>query len=125
MTTNPTTILRSFLSLAAITGCLASTPALAQIQVQVFPPSSFIAVQTPVYYEGRATYWYGNQWYYRDGRQWRAYRQEPAYLHEYRGRHVAAQYHYEPNRRGGYQQQAEHRQQGNQHSNGHGDGDHR
>jgi hypothetical protein len=128
MTRSPVTFLRSFLSVAAIAGCLASTPARAQIHVQIFPPSSFVAVNTPVYYEGHATYWYGNQWYYRDGRQWRAYHQEPVYLHEYRGRHMAAQYHYEPSRHGGYRQDEHHQpgyqhQQGYPHSNGHDDSD--
>jgi hypothetical protein len=120
MTRSPATILRRLLSVAAIIGCLASTPALAQIQIQIFPPASFVAVNTPVYYEGHATYWYGNQWYYRDGRQWRAYQHEPVYLREYRGRHVAAQYHYEPSHRGGSQQHEQH-QKGKQHSNGHDD----
>jgi hypothetical protein len=123
VTRSPATILRRFLSVAAIAGCLASTPALAQIQVQIFPPASFVAVNRPVYYEGHATYWYGNQWYYRDGRKWRAYHQEPVYLREYRGRHRTAQYHYEPSHRRG-SQQGEHREQGNQHSNGHGGSDH-
>jgi hypothetical protein len=114
MTRSPPTILRRLLSVAAITGAMVSTPAMAQVQVQIFPPASFVAVNTPVYYDGHATYWYGNQWHYRDGRQWRAYRQEPVYLREYRGRHVAAQYHYEPSRRGGPQ-----------HSKGHDDSNRR
>jgi len=108
---------------AAIAGCLAATPAAAQVVVRIFPPAAFVAVNTPVYYEGHATYWYGNQWYYRDGRNWRAYHQEPVYLHEYRGRHVAAQYHYESSHRGGGPERQEHHVQGNQHGNGHGDSD--
>ncbi len=53
-----------------------------------YPPPAFIATATPVYYEGHATYWYGGQWYARDGARWSAYRAEPVYLRDYRARGV-------------------------------------
>jgi hypothetical protein len=111
-------ILRRLLSVAAIAGCMAAPSAQAQVRVQIFPPASFVAVNTPVYYEGHATYWYGNQWYYRDGRQWRAYRQEPVYLHEYRGRQMASRRYYEPSHRGEYREH-ERFGQGNPHEHEH------
>lgn len=48
------------------------------------PPPGYVATVSPVYYEGRPAYWYGNRWYYRDGARWGAYRSEPGYLHNYR-----------------------------------------
>jgi hypothetical protein len=86
-------MLRGALCAGAVAACLASTPAAAQIRVEVFPPSWFIATARPVYYEGRPAYWYGNRWYYRDGRNWHSYREEPSYLREHRGRrHDQRQY---------------------------------
>ncbi len=111
MTRTLVTIFKGFLWVSVVTASLASSTALAQIQVEIFPPAAFIATSAPVYFEGHATYWWGNQWYYRDGRNWRAYREEPAYLHEYRGHHVATRQHYESH--GGNSHQ-----QGNQHANG-------
>ena len=49
-----------------------------------YPPEAYIATATPVYYEGYPSYWYGNRWYRREGTGWRAYRNEPEYLRNYR-----------------------------------------
>ena len=51
-----------------------------------YPPEAFIATAQPVYYEGRASYWYGNRWYYRDGNRWGYYRNEPRVLYQRRVR---------------------------------------
>ena len=51
-----------------------------------YPPEGYIATATPVYYEGFPSYWYGGRWYRREGAGWRAYHDEPAYLHNYRSR---------------------------------------
>jgi hypothetical protein len=45
-----------------------------------YPPDSYIVTTEPVYFEGRATYWYGGRWYYRDGRRWSHYDREPQAL---------------------------------------------
>ncbi len=52
----------------------------------VIPPPSFLATAVPVYYQGRPAYWYQNRWYYRDGRNWQYYNDEPVYLRDYRVR---------------------------------------
>lgn len=49
-----------------------------------FPPDTFLATAPPVYYDGRANYLYGGQWYYRDGHRWNHYRSEPATLRQHR-----------------------------------------
>ncbi len=74
----------------AFVGCLAVTaePASAQISITIGLPPAVIATQTPVYYEGRPAYWYGNRWYYRDAqRHWGYYRNEPPYLRDHRMHH--------------------------------------
>jgi hypothetical protein len=48
------------------------------------PPAAYIATATPVYYNGYPWYWYGDRWYCREGARWRMYRDEPAYLRDYR-----------------------------------------
>ncbi len=60
------------------------------------PPAAYIAVNPPIFYEGRPVYWYGSNWYYRDGRgNWNYYRHEPAYLHDHRTHApVRRPYHY-------------------------------
>lgn len=78
-------MLNGLLCLGAIASCLLSTPARAQVRVEIVPPS-FIVTNRPVYHDGRATYWYRNRWYYRDGRDWRYYHDEPAPLREHRRR---------------------------------------
>jgi hypothetical protein len=52
-----------------------------------YPPADFVATAEPVYYDGHATYWYGNHWVYRDGNRWSSYRQEPRELAEHRAQH--------------------------------------
>jgi hypothetical protein len=49
-----------------------------------YPPDAYIATTEPVYFEGRATYWYGGRWYYRDGGRWSHYDREPAGLYQRR-----------------------------------------
>jgi hypothetical protein len=51
-----------------------------------YPSAAYVATASPVYYEGRPAYWYGNRWYYRDGGGWGHYRSEPRYLNQYRVR---------------------------------------
>lgn len=72
------------LCLGAIIACLAAAPAQAQVQIRISPPSWFIATNRPVYYEGHPSYYYGNQWHYREGRTWRTYREEPRFLRDHR-----------------------------------------
>ncbi len=77
-----------------------STPAEAQprVEISLFPPVTFRATTRPVYYEGRAAYWYGNRWYYRDGREWRYYREEPEHLRNYRNNRGHVRQNYEGGR---------------------------
>ena len=57
------------------------------------PPPEYVASTEPVYYEGHAAYWYGNQWSWRDEHgAWNHYDHEPAGLAEHRA-------HYAPVRR--------------------------
>jgi hypothetical protein len=70
-----------------VASCLASAPARAGVEIEIFPPAAFIATATPVYFEGHAAYWYGSRWHYREGRSWRIYREEPRFLREYRDHH--------------------------------------
>jgi hypothetical protein len=59
----------------------------AAAQIVITPPEPvFVATTPPVYYEGHASYWYHNQWVWRDGHGWHGYDHEPAYLHDHRGR---------------------------------------
>src|ERR1700722_14191777 len=74
----------------------------AQVEVVVEPPADFIATSTPVYFEGRPAYWYGNRWYYRDGARWGYYHDEPGYLHDWRGHHEFAPHYYGRGHGGGY-----------------------
>jgi hypothetical protein len=49
------------------------------------PPPEFIATTDPVYYEGHASYWYGNHWYWRDVHgAWNHYDHEPGFLADHR-----------------------------------------
>ena len=89
-------MLKGVVLAGAVTLCLVTAPA--QAQIVIYPPSAYIATTPPVYYQGRASYWYGNRWYYRDGRGWGAYDREPAYL---RGRHAPARQFYGRDRGGG------------------------
>ena len=58
------------------------------------PPSAYIATAQPEYYEGRAVYFYNNNWYYRDAHGWNYYHTEPAYLHDRRAHVTVNRYHY-------------------------------
>jgi hypothetical protein len=61
---------------------LASRVASAQVG---YPPAEFIATTEPVYYQGHAAYWYGNQWYYHDEHGgWAHYDHEPRELADHR-----------------------------------------
>jgi hypothetical protein len=42
-----------------------------------YPPDAYIATTDPIYFDGHASYWYGNRWYYRDGGRWNHYDHEP------------------------------------------------
>jgi hypothetical protein len=75
--------------------CLMASPAQAQVELRIFPPPGFISTSRPVYHDGRATYRYRDNWYYRDGRSWRQYRQEPERLREWRNRNQPERRHYE------------------------------
>jgi hypothetical protein len=66
-----------------------------------YPSDSYIATTEPVYYEGRATYWYGGNWYYRDGGGWRHYDHEPPALYQRRVQLAPARRNYEPQRAAG------------------------
>ena len=72
-------------SVVATAGCGvemgASFPGVA---VDTYPPDGYIATTEPVYYEGRATYWYGGNWYYRNGNSWNHYDREPPALQQRR-----------------------------------------
>jgi len=97
MNHTPLVILKSALVKAAFAGLLASAE-LATTGCEVYatgpeypvyyPSDAYIATAVPVYYEGRATYFYGNHWYYRNGGRWAVYGAEPAYLAARRGRRV-------------------------------------
>jgi hypothetical protein len=58
------------------------------------PPPEVIATVPPEYYEGRAVYWYGGHWYWRDDRGWHWYGSEPAMLHDRRRAFPPHPYHY-------------------------------
>ncbi len=61
-----------------------------------YPPDAYIATATPIYYEGRPAYWYGDRWYYRDGGRWNHYDREPAMLQQRRAGAPAPRRNYEP-----------------------------
>jgi hypothetical protein len=96
-------LLKGALLMGAVSAALAATPAQAQIEVRVGPPAWYIATTRPTYYEGHASYWYGNRWHYREGNRWRAYREEPRYLRDRRGGDRGSERHdYGRDNRGGY-----------------------
>jgi hypothetical protein len=71
-------------ALASTTGCGVEIGAAYPGGGDDYPPDSYIATTTPVYYEGHASYWYGGRWYYRDGNHWNHYDREPAALYQRR-----------------------------------------
>ncbi len=99
-------MLKKLLLPGALAASLWAAPVLAQVQVHIGipvvvpPPPAFVATAVPVYYEGRPTYFYQGRWYYRDGRGWRHFRDEPAYLYNYRVRAPPPRVYYGPPRGG-------------------------
>jgi len=77
-----------------VASCLASTPAEARVSIQIFPSATYRSTARPIYYQNRATYWYGGRWHYRDGRGWRTYRTEPRYLRNRRNQQQQRQREY-------------------------------
>jgi hypothetical protein len=49
-----------------------------------YPSDAYIATTEPVYFNGYASYWYGNRWYYQNGGRWNHYDREPAGLYQRR-----------------------------------------
>ncbi len=86
MTRNLQSLLKSALFAAAMSLTLLATPARAQVVI-VTPPDECIATFSPVYYNGYASYWCGNSWYYRGRGGWGVYANEPGFLFSYRGNH--------------------------------------
>jgi hypothetical protein len=66
-----------------------------------YPSDAFIATTEPFYYEGRATYWYGGRWYYRNGAGWGHYGREPNALYQRRAQGAPRQRAYESGGRSG------------------------
>jgi hypothetical protein len=95
-------ILKGALCAVALSGTLWAGSARAQVEVVVEPPPDFVATATPVYFEGRPAYWWGNRWYYRDGPRWGYYHDEPGYLRDWRGHHAFAPHYYGRGHFGGY-----------------------
>ncbi len=69
------------------------------IAIDAYPPDGYIATTEPIYYEGRANYWYGGSWYYRDGDHWGHYDREPPALQQRRMQAAPVRRSYEPARR--------------------------
>lgn len=49
-----------------------------------YPPDAYIATTEPIYFDGRATYFYGGHWYYRQSGRWFHYDREPPALYQRR-----------------------------------------
>ena len=49
-----------------------------------YPPDAYIGTTEPIYFDGRANYWYGGRWNYREGGRWNRYDREPAALYQRR-----------------------------------------
>ena len=95
MTTKWVTRLGRVLCLAVIALSLSALTASAQVRIEFgAPPPEFIATARPVYWNGRAHYWYRGRWGYRDGNRWGSYNEEPGYLRERRERHEPSRYYY-------------------------------
>jgi hypothetical protein len=60
-----------------------------------YPPDAYIATADPYYFDGHASYWYGNRWYYRDGGHWAHYDHEPPALYQRRIQAAPARRSYE------------------------------
>ena len=73
----------------------------AHAQTVIVAPDACVATMAPVYYDGYASYWCGDTWYYRNGPDWGRYDREPGFLHEYRGTHYREPQLYGRSRAGG------------------------
>jgi hypothetical protein len=92
-------IKKTLLATVASAGVMAAvclTPGTAQAQVIYVGgvPDAYVATTEPVYYGGRAHYWYNGHWAYRDGGAWRYYQSEPGYFRDYRARYPQGHWHY-------------------------------
>jgi hypothetical protein len=86
-------------------GVLAASATVARSQIEVsvgFPTPEFIATAAPVIFEGHSAYWYGGHWYYRDGRAWHYYRDEPGFLRDRRMQHAPDRHFYGRAHGGGF-----------------------
>ena len=101
MTRTLVAMLNGILCFGAIASGLGASSAQAQVRVEIVPPE-FVVTTRPVYHDGRATYWYHNRWYYRDGRNWSYYHEEPERLREHRRRHEPVFQYYGRPHGGGY-----------------------
>jgi hypothetical protein len=92
--THPRATLRG-IALAVVTGALAVGSTGCELAVDPgypggggiysdYPPDAYVATTEPFYFDGRASYWYGNRWYYRQGGGWGHYDREPAGLRQQR-----------------------------------------
>jgi hypothetical protein len=80
------------LPLAAVTSYVPE--AHAQAIVVGYPPATYVASYSPVYYNGYAHYYYGNRWWYRDHVGWHNWATEPGYLGGYRAGWGGRRYHW-------------------------------
>ena len=102
MTRTLVKMLKGALCVGVVGSCLLAAPAQAQVVVEFVPPAEFVATAAPVYFEGHAAYWYRNRWYYREGRAWRYYHEEPAHLRSHRERWEPPRHFYGRAHEGGY-----------------------
>jgi hypothetical protein len=63
-----------------------------------YPPDAYIGTTEPIYFEGRANYWYGGHWYYRNGGGWNHYDREPPALYQRRSQAAPVRRNFEPSR---------------------------
>jgi hypothetical protein len=77
-------LLLAGLCVAALAACVEPIGAMGDEYGGDYPPDAYIATTQPVYFEGRAAYWWGNHWYYRDGGGWHGWARPPAALQEHR-----------------------------------------
>jgi hypothetical protein len=100
MTHHLVSVSKGALVAGALSVCLVTAPARAQVVV-IAPPDACVATFAPVYYNGYASYWCGDNWYYRNGPGWGMYGAEPGFLRGWRGSHAPARQFYGRGRPGG------------------------